>query len=411
MRKVLAASFAVLALLASGCTPKESTTPAPSATTDEGSETFTVDVDGTSDKFALATLSFFPNELSVHPGDTVDFKEIFTGEPHTAALGTTIDAAMAAFDKLTPEQKEAEDTPPPPEFLKVPFVFPDDEASGPPAEGPPGPPALEQSAAQPCFLDTGDPPVSKNGSAPACPKREQPEFNGTQTLFSSGYLAEDDNFPVKFASDTKPGTYNVMCLVHGPDMTAKITVADKGTKIATPDEVADKGKEQVEKLVADLSPDVEKAKSATADKAVAGTGSEKVRGAFVAEFLPKEVSVKVGEAVSWTTFHFHTISFNAPQDAIGGALIKDSDGTVKIAVKAGETTKGAPEIPPDVGGGEAKKPTTLQATYDGSGFFNSGIFGSFPPNQVTYKVKFTKAGTYDLQCLVHPDMKGKVTVG
>jgi len=408
MRKVLAAAFVVLMLVATGCSTKKDTTTTPTTSeTQETSNKFTVGVDGKSDKFNMFAYSFFPKELSVHPGDTVDFKEVFTGEPHTVALGTAVDAAIVAYNTLTPEQKQS-DGPPPADvkkvFDKLPNVFPEGDVQGPPK--------LNQSAAQACFIDTGDAPVSDKGDAPACPKREQPEFNGTQTLFNSGYLAEDENFAVKFDKNIKPGAYNVMCLVHGTEMSAKITVAEKATKVATPDEVTANGKKELDTLVSALAPLYDKAKTdSTPAKAVAGLGAQEVMGAAIAEFLPKEISVPVGETVSWTTFHFHSISFNAPQDQIGGALSKAADGTVSLAKAAGEPTKDAPAIPPEVGGGSAKKPTTISATYDGSGFFSSSVFGSFPPAQVTYKVKFTKAGTYNLQCLVHPDMKGKVTVG
>lgn len=45
-------------------------------------------------------------------------------------------------------------------------------------------------------------------------------------------------------------------------------------------------------------------------------------------------------------------------------------------------------------------------TYNGTGIVNSGIL--FPGQ--TFTLTFTKAGTYDYQCLIHPDMKGKVIV-
>jgi plastocyanin len=35
---------------------------------------------------------------------------------------------------------------------------------------------------------------------------------------------------------------------------------------------------------------------------------------------------------------------------------------------------------------------------------------SFPPALFTYKVTFTKAGSFPYICVVHPDMKGIVNV-
>ena len=103
MQKRVLALFSLLALFATSCAGgdepgggDEDASPAAEA------QTFTVNVDAKTDKFNLATLAYFPNELSVHPGDTVEFKEIFTGEPHTVTFGTLVDAGLAAVDKMGP---------------------------------------------------------------------------------------------------------------------------------------------------------------------------------------------------------------------------------------------------------------------------------------------------------------------
>jgi hypothetical protein len=64
-----------------------------------------------------------------------------------------------------------------------------------------------------------------------------------------------------------------------------------------------------------------------------------------------------------------------------------------------------PEQPPDEG---APEPTLDGGSYNGSGIKHSGL----NPGEATYAytVKFTKAGTYEYVCVVHPDMEGKVTV-
>jgi plastocyanin len=49
--------------------------------------------------------------------------------------------------------------------------------------------------------------------------------------------------------------------------------------------------------------------------------------------------------------------------------------------------------------------------YSGSGFANTGITGSVPPMLISWKVTFSKAGTYVVHCLVHHDMTATVTVG
>jgi len=162
-----------------------------------------------------------------------------------------------------------------------------------------------------------------------------------------------------------------------------------------------------------LTPAYEKAEKGTADNASAGVGDESVMNAFDADFGPKDVSVKKNGTVSWNVFLFHTITLEPSQGTLA-VLIKDSDGTVKSNQKAGTPAGGAPK-PPDIPqgpppSGPPPAGPVLNATYDGAGFFNSGILASLPPSLLTYKIKFTKEGTYNLQCLIHPDMKGKVKV-
>ena len=79
-----------------------------------------------------------------------------------------------------------------------------------------------QGPANPCFLDTGDFPLDT-----PCPTAAQPDFNGTQSVYSSGWLGGDKDFTVKLADDIKPGTYKWICLLHGPEMIGTLTVAAK----------------------------------------------------------------------------------------------------------------------------------------------------------------------------------------
>lgn len=398
MQRRFWAIFSLLTLLAAGCGGAQETVDEEGGGEAAGAQTYSVNVDGKSDKFNLATLAYFPKELSVHPGDTIEFKEVFTGEPHTVTFGKLVDAGLAAVDKAGPPGEGGPSGPPPPEMQKLPDIF------GPPPTFDP----LNQSAAQPCFIEAGDPPVSPTGGAPACPKADQPEFSGSQNFYNSGYLAEDETFTVKFAENAKPGSYNFMCLVHREMMRGKVTVAGPEAAIPSPDEVEEKGREQLAKTEDALSKTHEDMQKATAENAFAGGGSQAVMDALVAEFGPEEVSVPTGGTVTWNVFLFHTIALNPPEDAIVD-LIQESDGTVRQNEKAVTPSK-APNPPPIVFG-PGGKPSTVEATWDGTGYFNSGTMASFPGAEVTYKIRFTKAGTYQLQCTLHPEMEGTVKVG
>src|SRR5947209_17474157 len=97
----------------------------------------TVQVDGTTDKFNASFLQYFPKRVTVHPGDTVDFHENWTGEPHTVTMGTLVESALKAADAAGPNGQT------PPELAKLPTLLPQ------------GPGDVNQNAAQPCYLTTG----------------------------------------------------------------------------------------------------------------------------------------------------------------------------------------------------------------------------------------------------------------
>src|SRR3954471_13922974 len=179
-----------------------------------------VQVDGTTDKFNAAFLEYFPKRVTVHPGDTVDFHENWTGEPHTVTMGTLVDAGLKAVAAIPKDQQQS--APPPAEFAKLPTLLPE------------GPGDAHQNAAQPCFLTTGEPPADPNT---ACSKDQQKatDFTGAQTYYNSGFLPEGDTYKVKLSSDIKPGTYSYYCNLHGPDMSGSIIVVGKDRSVPSAD--------------------------------------------------------------------------------------------------------------------------------------------------------------------------------
>jgi plastocyanin len=375
-----------------------------------------VQLDGRADAFHGAFTAYLPNTLSVHPGDTVTFRlPHFSGEPHTVTLGTLVDAAAARLRALGPRASEAAQENAP-EMLNVPDVFPHSIT---------GPPDANQSAAQPCYLDTGVAPLSLTGSAPACPKRAEPEFNGTQSFHSSGVLMDDGaSYSVPLSNGIRPGTYNVMCLVHRSAMTAQIQVVDPGQAVQSQAELSARGQQQLRRLVDALTPIAARAQTATAGGALSGAGDPSIThpviadptavNATVVEFGPRTISIPVGGTVTWTNFYFHNLAFGA-LDSDVGVLVKAADGSIHLSPKAG-----APagfEVPPQAGINipppDAAQPLAVDlGSWDGSGFKNTGIIQSLPPrNTVTLTLAFTRAGTFSYRCLIHPDMKGDVKVG
>ncbi len=121
----------------------------------------------------------------------------------------------------------------------------------------------------------------------------------------------------------------------------------------------------------------------TTIKIKAGAGEA---GYAVNAFLPGTLTVETGSTVSWqfTWFEPHTIAI-APR-----ALAEGPE----------------PTIPP----------ATSPATYDGSTpsitnvIYTDLIFGIPTGTAPSFDVKFTKAGSYDYLCTIHPFMNGKIVV-
>ena len=397
--------------MVAGCT---SAPVAPQGGQGTAGATYDVQIDASTPAFNLATTIYFPNELRVHPGDTVRFTAVDRGEPHTVTLGTLVEDALAAIAKIP---KDAPPGPPPSAVLKIPPPF---------AGQLPSSIDLRQSAMQPCFLAGGDPPVRD-----ACSKEQQrqPEFSGTGSFYNSGFIPGRAVFSMKLASTVQPGTYTFICLFHGPGMTGKMTVVGAGEKASSPDELKAQAAGQLEKAVQNLQPAIAQAKAASPAGAVlAGAADPTVHDALSSDFFPKTISVPTGGTVSWQIVVGHTISFNAPSDAVD-LVVRATDGSFHLNNKAifpvgwpGQPLPPGPGMEPAPGGPQPPLPgppsgppppplTTDAGAWDGKGFRSSGLIFQQGPQSPTYKVTFAQPGTYSYKCLIHVDMEGTVKVG
>lgn len=383
-------------VLAAGCGGSSSTgasattaasTPASTAAspTAAAAATYHVAVDGNKPEAGLPVtesfLAYYPKALSVHPGDTVEFGLADSGEPHSVVLGGLVDKVVALAKTLKPN------APPPPAAVaamnKVPKLLPD------------GPGDAIQAGAQPCFQATGLP------STKAACSVKTGEFTGAEALVGSGWLASSSPFSLKISAAAKPGKYNFYCQLHGPDMGGTLTVADAAGTIPTPSEADATGLAELKADAAKLAPTVSQLQSAPVTKAAAGGGSQAFQQGIVDAFGPAEVKIPVGGSVTWTVFGPHTIYFNAPADA---QQLRQAapDGSVHLNPKA---------VMPVGGPGSGPKPGLVDGgSWNGVGPRSSGIILSFPPTLSSYKLRFTKAGSYTFMCTIHEKMKGQVTV-
>lgn len=122
-------------------------------------------------------------------------------------------------------------------------------------------------------------------------------------------------------------------------------------------------------------------------------------GAFDIEmYMPADVRIRQGDTIEWTAqgFEGHTITFATPRQltqVFQNYLLDDpADPQQKIF------------------NSDAAYRSAAQDIFAGDGTYtNSGFIGV--PNAATYRLTFTKPGTYQYVCLVHPfTMRGTVSV-
>lgn len=400
---LLAAVALVLGACGNGDDTDDGDAAATTAPPPESSESneLTVNIDGKADDFNAAFFAYFPDRVTVHPGDTIVYESVFSGEPHSITFGTVVTDAVEAFRSLTPEQLQAEG-PPPPEveaaFERLPAMLPE------------GPGDANQISVNPCFVTSGDLP---DDGTQQCPVTEPEPFTGTETFYNSGFLPDGETFELQLADDIEPGTYVGFCMLHFTEMISEIEVVPEDQEIPSSDEVAELGQQQLDALVGQLAPAAEAPADSAPGEVAAGAGSEELPTALVTEFLPQETEVAAGEQVSWEFVGPHTVSFNAPEDA-RVLLSKGDDGGYHLNEAA--LAPAGFEAPPPPGGGEGEAgegeegeegppPPVDAGTWDGTGFLNSGIaFGG------VFSVTFSEPGTYEYVCLIHPEMEGTVRV-
>ena len=116
------------------------------------------------------------------------------------------------------------------------------------------------------------------------------------------------------------------------------------------------------------------------------------------EFLPKELTVREGDTVTWTAKTVHSVNFHPgrPHPQLIVAKFQGSHGPPLLTIN--------PEI---------AFPTKPSGVFDGTGFWSSGYLGAAAlPGGTTYSMTFSKPGSYKYSCAIHRDlgMEGTITV-
>lgn len=275
----------------------------------------TVLVDFSSDEIASFALLNFPEKVAVRQGDTIRFRQTWTGEPHTVTGGRLVnegiergegwirffeafeglagsgapvpnpddpgDATVADFANVVKEADAAEERD---AFLAAYNDLRREGVPLPDLDNPPDRPFVElvelvevesaeafealpfafneedgglaQNVSQPCYLREGAPPEDPNEPC-ADDEQEQPEFDGDYSYYNSGvipYEGPDGNtFDVQVADDATPGSYVFYCNVHGFGQRTEIEIRPSGAEIPSEGDVARQAREETREIAEELS--------------------------------------------------------------------------------------------------------------------------------------------------------------
>jgi plastocyanin len=232
-----------------------------------------------------------------------------------------------------------------------------------------GPPALIEKLVAglitPIMQKAGPPIIALNSRA-ALPTRGH-TYDGTG-LANSGLLdGTGKSWSLTF---TKPGTYRYICLIHYTPGHA--STAMQGQVIVQP-------------------------RPAASHAYFVSMGSRyDTDTSMLDSFNPRHLTIHIGDSVTWIGA-FHTVTFgpDAERTQVEQHII------VPIIQQGGQPMLAFNSKLALPAGGK---------TYDGTGWVSSGLMTPTATGPARYTLTFTRPGTYDYDCLLHPHMDGTITV-
>ena len=306
--------------------------------------------------------AFFPASVRVRVGDTVTWK-ISSDEPHSATF-----LSGAPF---------------PPDPVPMPDGGPTDIMLNPES--------FFSSRAPDAPVETYD------GTG----------YRNSGFLSNGKVVPPNESYSLTF--DT-PGTYLYNCLLH-PAMVGEVIVEEAdATDIPTAADVAAQADAERVPLLemaeaaraATTNPDMVRSEpgpnGSTFWYVPAGEPAADPR-IEIYDFFPKDITIKSGDTVIWTSTFFHHVALHPGQPAPEFVLPQEQEAGPPIL-----------QVNPIVA-----FPSKPAGEYDGTQLFSSGLMGipaGALPGGTTFAVTFTEPGTHEYVCSIHRalGMKGTVTV-
>ena len=126
---------------------------------------------------------------------------------------------------------------------------------------------------------------------------------------------------------------------------------------------------------------------------IAGVGTQQAQ-AF--EFSVKDLTIKQGDTVVWTSNLFHTVTFN-----------RSPPPPEFVIPEGGE--QGPPML---IVNPQVMLPVVPSPAFDSSQYYNSGLIGPGLPGGSGFSLTFNQTGTFNYICAVHREigMTGSITV-
>jgi plastocyanin len=231
-------------------------------------------------------------------------------------------------------------------------------------------------------------------------------YAGDSTFYNSGFIGIPAEATYKLTF-TKSGVYQYICLVHPFTMRGTVSVDAASAQVEAPQSVASRGKAELASYIDEEKRAVARAAAEPHEvPALSGASLYRVNVGITtpygqaAVFVPPALSLKAGDTVVFENDDrdFHNVVFKGDRKDLPPAfgIIVDPEGRgINVAL----VKDSAAAVDPPAGG------------FDSTTFLSSGSMGIAQP-RLTWRLTFTKPGTYSFACTIHvlAGMAGVITV-